>query len=511
MEIKKDIKTNNKNRKPSCLTRFLWWCAGVDVEIIKQCPHEWSKYASMGATILFTGILAMLSGGYAMYTVFRDGTLTDLDADALKYACAFGVLWGLVIFNLDRYIITTFKKSNSDIAIVRLGSDLLHALPRIILAVIIAITISKPIELKIFESRLAQQIKENEQDVLERNAHIYTGIYGVEQQKKDTANTKAEKRRLEEERQNKPQSVVRLEKKLEQIKDDISTEERKVKQAKNERKKIWNNRDNFNFQLDTLGNLVWIKEVKYLKSNKRSDYQRYGREKKDAESKIKELKEEKESVGGQIEEEWQKHNNGYDVLIAQNDSTLTNQSEQLSDSQEKARIANEKADSIASIAYRNNFVTQLEALGDLKRAQIKETDDEFIKQEKREEARNFALISWAITLLFLCIELAPMLTKLITSRGSYDDMIDARESEIKYECLRRQKQVEQEFEWSIKSNDAEKETHYQESVVMNQKLMSKIAETQLELLDVAIGEWRKEELEKIKANPSQYVKSNTNN
>ena len=32
-----------------------------------------------------------------------------------------------------------------------------------------------------------------------------------------------------------------------------------------------------------------------------------------------------------------------------------------------------------------------------------------------------------------------------------------------------------------------------------------------ELLDVAIGEWRKEELEKIKANPSQYVKSNTNN
>ena len=104
-----------------------------------------------------------------------------------------------------------------------------------------------------------------------------------------------------------------------------------------------------------------------------------------------------------------------------------------------------------------------------------------------------------------------MLTKLITSRGSYDDMIDARESEIKYECLRRQKQVEQEFEWSIKSSDAEKETHYQESVVMNQKLMSKIAEMQLELLGVAIEEWRKEELEKIKANPSQYVKSNTNN
>ena len=45
----------------------------------------------------------------------------------------------------------------------------------------------------------------------------------------------------------------------------------------------------------------------------------------------------------------------------------------------------------------------------------------------------------------------------------------------------------------------------------NKTVLSKIAEAQVELIETAIEEWRKEELEKIKANPSLYVKNNTNN
>jgi hypothetical protein len=39
--------------------------------------------------------------------------------------------------------------------------------------------------------------------------------------------------------------------------------------------------------------------------------------------------------------------------------------------------------------------------------------------------------------------------------------------------------------------------------------LAKIASVQAELLETAIEEWRKEELAKIKANPSQYIQSNT--
>ena len=53
------------------LNEFLWTCAGVNKRILRQCPTEYAKYAGSGGTILFTALMAMLSGGYAMYFVFH--------------------------------------------------------------------------------------------------------------------------------------------------------------------------------------------------------------------------------------------------------------------------------------------------------------------------------------------------------------------------------------------------------------------------------------------------------
>ena len=169
---KNDLTNNGSKRKPSLLTRLLWWCAGVDSELIKKCPHEWAKYASMGATILFTGIFASIAGGYALYTVFRNGSLSSIDNNAIMYAMIFGLFWGLVIFNLDRYIITTFKKSDSKSGIINICKDTFHALPRILLAIIIAITISKPIELKLFENRISKINIETTAPIAEGNLVI---------------------------------------------------------------------------------------------------------------------------------------------------------------------------------------------------------------------------------------------------------------------------------------------------------------------------------------------------
>jgi hypothetical protein len=58
------------------------------------------------------------------------------------------VIWGLLIFNLDRFIVSTMRKSNGFM------NEFLQALPRIALAIIIAIVIAKPLELKIFEKEI---------------------------------------------------------------------------------------------------------------------------------------------------------------------------------------------------------------------------------------------------------------------------------------------------------------------------------------------------------------------
>src|SRR5688572_26194212 len=134
------------------ITSFFLVCSGVDSSLLKKCPTETSKYAGMGATIFFTGVFAALAAGYALYTVF----------DNIWTASLFGILWGFMIFNLDRYIVSSMRKEG------KFSRELWMASPRIILAIIISIVIAKPLELKIFEKEIAPELIIMEQEARAR-------------------------------------------------------------------------------------------------------------------------------------------------------------------------------------------------------------------------------------------------------------------------------------------------------------------------------------------------------
>lgn len=132
------------------LQSFFILCSGADTSLLKSCsPGERTKYAGIGATVFFTAVMAFIAGSYALYTVF----------DALPWALFFGFLWGLLVFNLDRFIVSTIRKRD------RFGSELLQASPRIVLAMIIAVVISKPLEMKIFEKEINQVLLERKNDL----------------------------------------------------------------------------------------------------------------------------------------------------------------------------------------------------------------------------------------------------------------------------------------------------------------------------------------------------------
>ena len=132
------------------LKQFFIICSGSDTDILQQCSKgEQNKYAGIGATVFFTAVMAFIAASYALYTVF----------DNLFIAIAFGFIWGLLIFNLDRYIVSTIKKTGN------ITDELIQASPRIILAVIIAIVISKPLELKIFEKEINQVLLEQKNEL----------------------------------------------------------------------------------------------------------------------------------------------------------------------------------------------------------------------------------------------------------------------------------------------------------------------------------------------------------
>lgn len=132
------------------LQRFFILCSGADSELLETCSKgEQNKYAGIGATVFFTAVMAFIASSYALYTVF----------DSMYAAIFFGAIWGLLIFNLDRFIVSTIKKRDS------IKSELLQAAPRIVLAIIIAVVISKPLEMKIFEKEINQVLLEQKNEL----------------------------------------------------------------------------------------------------------------------------------------------------------------------------------------------------------------------------------------------------------------------------------------------------------------------------------------------------------
>ena len=164
-------------------TRFLWWCSGSDEKILNKATHyDRVKYAGIGAIILVTGILASFSGGFAFNTIFGSKDfgqqeqqnleeVTNVDPSiineylpfldsvfsATSLSIFFAVFWGLMIFNLDRFIISSTGKGDGKSSISR--NEFLNALPRLVMAIILGIVISKPLELKILEPEINAELE----------------------------------------------------------------------------------------------------------------------------------------------------------------------------------------------------------------------------------------------------------------------------------------------------------------------------------------------------------------
>ncbi|MBS1668025.1 MAG: DUF4407 domain-containing protein [Bacteroidetes bacterium] len=128
-------------------SHFLWWCAGAHQQLLKDYPSEHTKYAGLGGVILATFALASLSSGYAIYSVFNNWA----------WALGFAILWGLIIFNFDRFLVSTMRKYG-----VGARKQFWMAVPRILLALLIGITIARPLELKIFEKEVDVKMAENQ-------------------------------------------------------------------------------------------------------------------------------------------------------------------------------------------------------------------------------------------------------------------------------------------------------------------------------------------------------------
>lgn len=145
---------------------FFWLCSGANRNLLDKSPTEASKYVGIGATVFFTGVFAAMAGAYALFTVFENFWI----------AFAFGLVWGLMIFNLDRFIVSSMRKAGN------VRKEFYMATPRLVLAILISLVIAKPLEMKIFEKEILAEFDLMEKEQFSQKMITINNRYTAEKQ-----------------------------------------------------------------------------------------------------------------------------------------------------------------------------------------------------------------------------------------------------------------------------------------------------------------------------------------
>jgi hypothetical protein len=390
-----------KNNEPSLtfMYRFFCWCSGVRLYLLKHCPSEFNKYYGIGVIVFLTGVMASLSGGYAIFTVFRNIYLSAL----------FGVFWGFLIFSIDWYIVASLRKQNNKYR------EFLTALPRFVLAVLIAFVVSMPLKMKLFEREIEQQILfEQQNSILEYQSLVSTEFSDIQ----------------------------RIEKENEVLRNELAEKEK---------------------QRNALFTMI-IAEAEGLSPTKLQGKGPVYREKKAEYDKV-----DAELI--QLRELNTK-------LINNNITQLQTLRDRRENVMQYAQKTNRESD---------GFLARLKAMNTLSAAN-----------------RSILFASWFIILLFITIESAPIIVKLLSARGPYDDLLEAEEYKKQIEINRDVIKAELKEDHQINLTQLLEKERNDILYLVEKEHINAEAKVLTELNLLKVDKWKQEEMAKLNLEPSTY-------
>lgn len=487
------------------LQNILWWCSGVDRSILVKYPSEWGKYFGIGGTILFTALMASFAGGYAFFIAFDDWRLAIL----------FGIFWGLLIFNLDRYIISSMGKGDGTAKITL--DEWKNAAPRIVLAVLLGFVIAVPLELKVFEQEIKVEIESiiNEKrqemtaglkDMRERKAALETEIKNLKTETKESGDNtdngddpvirplKAEISGIEAQSQSLRNKISKCEiniQKIERVIASISDPAR-ISRREKEIDNIKQERAGMNKKLELMG-----RQISQKKDSIRNRYSELVGDFKKTEdvnnSVILAKKAEKATL---------------DILIASEEGTFTNKAKQYN-----GLMA--QLEALSRLSYRRDTVFNYQPAytgSSTANDTILQSSSSMRQVLRIDEERTVVFYAkWLLTLLLIAIEITPILFKMMAEAGPYDDRIE----EIRYQSeVERQvfiSNINQKVNTDLKIGQEINQQKMQAEMMANENLLKEIANAQHEVIQIAIDEWRKKEKEKAVTNPDAYFQFTSSN
>jgi hypothetical protein len=477
------------------ITNFLIFCSGSDRGLIDQCPNsERNKFASIGATVFLTGLLAAISSGYALYTIFRG------EEYAIISAIFFGLLWSLVIFNLDRYIVSSLRKEGN------WKKELLYATPRFVIAILISLVIAKPLEVRIFASRIEQQILEDKRQKLEDEKLSIDKINDLTKLENTVLEQSNELGTLDSLKQGDPTSddfkklLGDRNIALQDLNSISKNNNPKISEYNIKISQIKGDQNNYR-EIKNDSTRAVIDRKLISEANKSVNDLAYSRNilLNEIKAKLKRV----ESLDAEI----QKARNDYRATLAQRigekEAQMAQTKQNKAQADSIAKIQFDESVKVKESSYTNNFITQVEALGNL-------------------NSKSFSTMWWTsilLTFLFITIETAPIVVKLLSKRGPYDILLER----VEYEHYLEQQKIISDRNDEINNLLVEiqamnklkgevrmktEQSKLDAELKANTSLLDDIATRQADLAKLTIEKWYNDEITNLKSQPiNQYAQT----
>jgi len=136
--------------------RFLCVICGLRPDAVDQVPQGRAQAATLGMTMLLVALISSFTSGYALSRAFFGSEW------AMHIGVVGGVAWGALVFSIDRLVVVGLDKSRP--------VDPYQLALRLMLGVVIALVMSKPLVLKFSESALEAELRREQREAISREA-----------------------------------------------------------------------------------------------------------------------------------------------------------------------------------------------------------------------------------------------------------------------------------------------------------------------------------------------------
>jgi len=436
---------------PKWHQKILFLIAGSDVELLQQCPKtDWIAHMTCGITILLTGMLAAVSAAYAVSLAF----------DSWFIALLFGLFWGFMIMTYDKSIIISLGRAK---LVKDPDADKRNAIKiavRIALAVLFSIMVSKPLEVKLVSKRIHE-------DMAKKNDTSST--VSLTRQLDFTDKVNARKKKVLDEIRNDSLAILRRDNKYAVAQRSINTN---LGQIKLDSTQIGT--------LDGQSRTVLItSDQGKANADQRQSLSRH----------IGYLKIANQKYANKIGEVVRTH-------LADFKTNNNNHKAELARAQKDVDNFNQAADQkqAALTAAQNgstDILSNVQVLGKIA------DDDPTVRW-----------FTYFFTLIIVCIELGPIILKLISDAGPYDYLKESRnhqyytEEQYKVDALDSELSALREklpefASFRVETEISTETVRAEKQLTVNTNLLELIVERQEELAEKYIEAWYQEELNKV--------------